>query len=58
MILSVVTVALYAFAADPTALALSPETGSSKGTVWIIFAVVVALLAIIACLIIPKAKKK
>lgn len=58
MVLGIVTVAFTAFAADPALVAASPETGSNDATVWIIIAVVVALMMIAACLIIPKAKKK
>lgn len=58
MVLSAVAVALTAFAADTTMLAASPETGSSNIGVIIAVAVVVALLAIAACIIIPLAKKK
>ncbi len=55
MILSVVTAALYAFAAEPSAVA-SPETGSANMT-WVIVAVVAAVAVIACCLVIPKAKK-
>lgn len=57
MVLSVVTVAITAFAADASVL-MSPETGSDNTTVWIIGAVAVALLAIVACVVLPKMKKK
>lgn len=57
MVLSVVTVAITAFAADASVL-MSPETGSGNTTVWIIGAVAVALLAIVACVVLPKMKKK
>lgn len=56
MILGVVTAALYAFAAEPTAVA-SPETGSADMT-WVIVAVVAAVAVIIGCLVAPKIKKK
>ncbi len=59
MILSVVTAALYAFAAEETATvsASLPQTGSAS-TVWVIIAVAVALLVIVACVAVPKLKKK
>lgn len=57
MVLSVVTVAITAFAAD-AAVAMSPETGSGNTTIWIVGAVAVALLAIVACIVLPKMKKK
>ncbi len=56
MILGVVTAALYAFAAEPAAVA-SPETGSADMT-WVIVAVVAAVAVIIGCLVAPKIKKK
>ncbi len=56
MILSVVTAALYAFAAEPSAVA-SPDTGSESMT-WVIIAVVAAVAVIAGCLIAPKIKKK
>jgi hypothetical protein len=55
MILSVVTAALYAFAADVSAVP-SPATGSANMT-WVIVAVVAAVAVIACCLVIPKAKK-
>jgi hypothetical protein len=55
MILSVVTAALYAFAAEPSAVS-SPATGSANMT-WVIVAVVAAVAVIACCLVIPKAKK-
>lgn len=58
MLLSVITAALYAFAADATALAAPPETGSSDATVWVFIAVAVALVVIAGCLFVPKIKKK
>ena len=57
MVLSVVTVALYAFAAEPTAVAVSPETGSESMT-WVIIAAVAAVAVIVGCLAVPKMKKK
>ncbi len=56
MVLSVVTVALYAFAAEPGAVA-SPDTGSESMT-WVIIAAVAAVLVIVGCLVVPKIKKK
>ncbi|MBQ8764048.1 MAG: LPXTG cell wall anchor domain-containing protein [Clostridia bacterium] len=56
MILSVVTAALYAFAAETSAVAL-PDTGSESMT-WVIIAVVAAVAVIIGCLVAPKMKKK
>ncbi len=55
MVLSVVTVALYAFAAEPTVAA--PDTGS-ESMVWVIIAVVAAVAVIVGCLVLPKMKKK
>ncbi len=55
MVLSVVTVALYAFAAEPTVA--SPDTGS-ESMVWVIVAAVAAVAVIIGCLVLPKMKKK
>ena len=55
MIISVVTVALYAFAAEPTAAV--PDTGS-ESMIWVIVAVVAAIAVITACLVVPKMKKK
>jgi hypothetical protein len=54
MILSVVTAALYAFAAEATVP--SPETGSANMT-WVVVAVVAAIAVIAGCLVIPKIKK-
>ncbi len=56
MIIGVVTVAFYAFAAEPTAVT-SPDTGS-ESMVWVIVAVVAAVAVIIGCLVAPKIKKK
>lgn len=56
MVLGVVTVALYALAAEPTAAAPSPETGSANMT-WVIVAAVAAVAVIAGCLVIPKIKK-
>ena len=55
MIIGVVTVAFYAFAAEPTAAV--PDTGSENMT-WVIVAVVAAVAVIIGCLVDPKIKKK
>ena len=44
MVLSVVTVALYAFAAEPTSVAALPETGSESMT-WVIIAAVAAVVS-------------
>ena len=55
MIISVVTVALYAFAAEPAATV--PDTGS-ESMVWVIVAVVAAVAVIAGCLVVPKMKKK
>ncbi len=57
MVLSVVTVALYAFAAEPVAAVASPETGSESMT-WVIIATVAAVAVIIGCIALPKMKKK
>ncbi len=57
MVLSVVTVALYAFAAEPSVAAAAVETGSANNT-WIIVAAVVAVLVVIACVVVPKIAKK
>lgn len=57
MVLGVVTVALYAFAAEPTAAVAAPDTGSESMT-WVIIAVVAAVAVIIGCLVAPKMKKK
>ena len=51
MILSVVTAALYAFAAEPSA-----QTGSANMT-WVIVAAVAAVAVIACCLVLPKIKK-
>ncbi len=56
MIIGVVTVAFYAFAAEPAAVT-SPDTGS-ESMVWVIVAVVAAVAVIIGCLVAPKIKKK
>ncbi len=53
MILSVVTAALYAFAAESVP---SPETGSANMT-WVIVAAVAAVAVIAGCLVLPKIKK-
>ncbi len=57
MIIGVVTVAFYAFAAEPTAAVSAPETGSENMT-WVIVAVVAAIAVIAGCLVVPKIKKK
>ena len=57
MILSVVTAALYVFAAEPTATAVAAETGSADNT-WVIVAVVAAILVVAACIIVPIVSKK
>ena len=57
MILGVFTVALYAFAADPTAQAAAVETGSPNNT-WVVVAVVAAILVIAACIVVPRVSKK
>ncbi len=57
MVLSVVTVALYAFAAEPDMLVASPETGS-ESMVWVIISAVAAVAVILGCLVVPKMKKK
>lgn len=56
MVLGVFTAALYAFAADASAAPL-PDTGSPDNT-WLILIAVLAILAIVACVVIPKMKKK
>jgi hypothetical protein len=57
MILSVVSAALYVFAADVSTVA-SPDTGSPDGTTTVIAVVAaVAVLIVVACLVIPKLKK-
>ena len=58
MLLSVITAALYAFAADASAVSALPDTGSSDATVWVFIAVAVALVVIVGCLFVPKFKKK
>ncbi len=55
MVLSVVTVAFYAFAAEPDIVA-TPETGSESMT-WVIIAAVAAIAVIVGCLVVPKMKK-
>lgn len=57
MILSVVTAALYVFAAEPTATAVAAETGSADNT-WVIIAVVAAVLVVAACIVVPRLSKK
>ncbi len=57
MVLSVVTVALYAFAAEPVAAVASPETGS-ESMIWVIISAVAAVAVIVGCLVVPKMKKK
>lgn len=57
MVLSIVTVALYAFAAEPVAAVASPETGS-ESMIWVIVSAVAAVAVIIGCLAMPKMKKK
>lgn len=57
MILSVVTAALYVFAAEPTATAAVVETGSADNT-WVIIAVVAAVLVVAACIVVPRLSKK
>lgn len=57
MILSVVTAALYAFAADATAQAAPASTGSPDNT-WVIVAIVAAILVVAACVVIPMINKK
>lgn len=58
MVLSVATAAISAFALEPeTAAYALPNTGSQSMT-WVIVAVVAALAVIVACLVIPKMKKK
>ena len=57
MLLSVVTAALYAYAADEAASVLIADTGSSNTVVWVIGSVAVALVAIVLCLVMPKKKK-
>lgn len=56
MVLSVVTAALYAFAAEATAPAVLPETGSSDAVVWVIVAIAIAVIAISVCLISQRKK--
>ena len=55
MVLSIVTVALYAFAAEASAVVL-PETGSESMT-WVIVSAVAAVAVIAGCLVVPKMKK-
>ncbi len=57
MVLSVVTAALYAFAAEPTVAVASPDTGSESMT-WVIIAAVAAVAVIAGCLVVPKMKNK
>lgn len=57
MILSVVAVAFTAFAAEPTALAQSPETGSSDAVVWVVVAIAIAVIAISVCMTSQRKKK-
>ncbi len=57
MVLSVVTVALYASAAEPDAVVAAPDTGS-ESMVWVIVAAVAAVAVIVGCLVAPKMKKK
>lgn len=56
MVLGVFSAAIYAFAADASAVP-SPETGSPDNT-WLILIAVLAILAIAACVILPRMKKK
>lgn len=56
MVLGVFSAAIYAFAAD-TSAAPPPATGSPDNT-WLILVAVVAILLIVACVVIPKIKKK
>lgn len=58
MILSVVAVALNAFAVDTSAAVLSAETGSTDAAKWVVLAIAVALIAMICCIVLPKLKKK
>ena len=57
MVLSVVTVAITAFAADTAVLTASPETGTNDIYIWVIAAVGVAIVAIAVCVLLPKKKK-
>ncbi len=57
MLLSVITAALYAYAADTSSIALAPDTGSSNAVIWVIGSVAVALIAIVVCLVMPKKNK-
>lgn len=57
MVLGVFTAAFYAFAADASVTPPAPATGSPDNT-WLILVAVVAILAIVACVVIPKMKKK
>lgn len=56
MVLGIFSAAIYAFAADASAVS-SPATGSPDNT-WLILVAVVAILAIAACVILPRMKKK
>ncbi len=58
IVLSGFTVAFYAFAAEETASVTAlPATGSAQMT-WVIVAVALAILVVVACVVIPKIKKK
>ncbi len=57
MIIGVVTVAFYAFAAEPSVAVAAPNTGS-ESMIWVIVAVVAAVAVITGCLVAPKIKKK
>lgn len=57
MVLSVVSAAIYAFAADETVQAASVNTGSPDNT-WVIVAIVAAILVVVACVVIPMINKK
>ncbi len=56
MVLGVFSAAIYAFAADVSTAPI-PTTGSPDNT-WLILIAVVAILVIVACVVIPKIKKK
>ncbi|MBE6772089.1 MAG: hypothetical protein E7547_08100 [Ruminococcaceae bacterium] len=58
MLLSVITAALYAFAAEASAVSAPPDTGSSDATVWVMIAVAVALVVIAGCIFAPKFRKR
>ena len=58
MLLGVVTAALYAFAAEDAVLYAAPAQTGSPDNTWVIIAVIVALLIVVACAFIPKFKKK